>query len=126
MVPSVASDDPSHTRRAPPFSVMSSRPSGRKAMAVGPLSPVTYGGSVQPGSGLPASAGSARTAEVRRARSIRMRAASPDPVPPLEEKCETRSAPEVLRLEHEILQQRLVLHVGLVLDRVPASAFVRP
>ena len=119
MVPSVVSDDPSHTRSAPPFSVMSSRPSGRKATAVGPLSPVTYGWSVQPGSGVPANAGSARTAEVSRARSMRMLAPSPDRGFTARPKIEARSAPEVRRFEHEILEQGLLPQVGL--DRTPPS-----
>src|SRR5579875_1646031 len=38
----------------PPFSVMSRRPSGRKAMAVGAARPVTYAASIQPGSAVPA------------------------------------------------------------------------
>src|SRR5579871_62722 len=56
----------------PPFSATSSRPSGRKAIAVGLESPVTYGVSVKPGAGVPARAETHAPATSMAARSIRM------------------------------------------------------
>jgi hypothetical protein len=54
----------------PPFSVMRSRPLGRKAIAVGWESPVTYGVSKKPGIGSPARAARGVTAASRRTRPI--------------------------------------------------------
>ena len=48
---------PSKSLRAPPFSVMSIVPSGRKATAVGALRPSTTSTSLKPAAGVPARAG---------------------------------------------------------------------
>src|SRR5262245_35301590 len=62
---------PSKRFSAPPFSVIRRSPFGRKAIAVGPERPVTYGSSVKPVGGVPATA-SRGVARARRASSRRI------------------------------------------------------
>src|SRR5262249_3594161 len=68
---SVDTDEPSESLSAPPFSVISIRPSGRNAMAVGKLRPPWKRVSSKPATGLPAPAGAppVRGARTRRVRT---------------------------------------------------------
>ena len=59
IVTSVVTVPPLTSFRAPPFSVTSMRPSGRKAIAVGALRPVTTALSLKVDGGVPASAAGA-------------------------------------------------------------------
>src|SRR5579875_637401 len=99
----------------PPFSVMSRRPSGRKAMAVGAARPVTYAASIQPGSAVPARAATARKSESN-AAGRRMCAAVPTRQ---RARCPARGGPHGTRgsASPGLLPLRLALGV-VILDRL--------